>query len=142
MANQRVRKTGPRTDKRTGVNLPPAGPESGDESVLRKLAQELQIHQVELEMQNQALREAQRELELSLSLYPATGFYDHKRVETLGDIESCPGIAQIFQNQSILRVQCKQVCPNFHVSWVRSRLCFTLGGSCGGCLGDHIGDNG
>jgi tetratricopeptide (TPR) repeat protein len=34
---------------------------------------------------------AKRELELSLSLYPATGFYDHKRVETLGDIESCLG---------------------------------------------------
>jgi tetratricopeptide (TPR) repeat protein len=34
---------------------------------------------------------AKRELELSLSLYPATRFYDHKRVETLGDIESCLG---------------------------------------------------
>ena len=34
---------------------------------------------------------AKHELELSLSLYPTTSFYDHKRVETLGDIESCLG---------------------------------------------------
>jgi TolA-binding protein len=34
---------------------------------------------------------AERELELSLSLYPANSFYDHKRVETLGDTESCLG---------------------------------------------------
>jgi hypothetical protein len=34
---------------------------------------------------------AKRELELSLSLYPATGFYDYKRLETLGDIKSCLG---------------------------------------------------
>jgi hypothetical protein len=34
---------------------------------------------------------AKRELELSLAINPATSFYDHKRVEMLGDIESCLG---------------------------------------------------
>lgn len=34
---------------------------------------------------------AKRELELSLTLDPATTFFDHKRVETLGDIESSLG---------------------------------------------------
>jgi hypothetical protein len=32
---------------------------------------------------------AKREVELSLAIDPATSFYDHKRVETLCDVESC-----------------------------------------------------
>jgi len=54
--------------------LQPANPDSETESDPRSLLHELQVHQIELEMQNSALQEAQELLKQSLERY--TDLYD------------------------------------------------------------------
>jgi tetratricopeptide (TPR) repeat protein len=62
---------------------------------------------------------AKLELELSLALHPATTFFDHKRVETLGDIESSLGndAAALWQYQQAL-----ELALEWKESWVHTEL--------------------
>jgi len=62
---------------------------------------------------------AKRELELSLACYPATTFFDHKRLETLGDIESSLGndTAALLHYQRSL-----ELALTWEESWVHSEL--------------------
>src|SRR5687767_5553912 len=60
-------------------NLPPAGRAGGDArsetAQWQDAAQDVEVHRIELEMQNSALRDTQAELEEALQRY--TDLYDH-----------------------------------------------------------------
>ena len=66
------------TNEQLGQNLrelQASSPQAGEVDRLQQLVQELQVHRIELEMQNRALRDTQSELELSIRRY--SDLYDH-----------------------------------------------------------------